>query len=150
MDDTAITGFIETQAGLLHDFMSSPPAKDMLRLALKDIDPESGRRLVRTLMTTDPEVPLAVAGSLPRAANLIIKALLELATLVRRSYPAPLLTGFVGSLLEEVDRKDLALLRSEIAFFVREIGPVVKAWLESLDTLSGDDPAEGSEKGGRP
>jgi hypothetical protein len=150
MDETTINGFIEAKTGLLHELMSSPPAKDMLRLALKDIDAESGRRFIRTLLTADPEVPFAVMGSLPQAANLIVKALLELVTLVRRSFPSPLLAGFVRSLLEAMNAGDLARLRTELAALESELGPVLKEWLESIGSLRMEDAAAGGEEGGRP
>ena len=60
MERTERIGMMEGRISASRELLSSTTFKDGLRLFLKDIDPESGPELVRTLMGTDTEVPMAL------------------------------------------------------------------------------------------
>ncbi len=127
-------GLVATTADILGELLDKPAFKDSLRLFLKNIDPENSPLLVRTLLGRDIEVPLAVAGVLPSLANVVLLAACELIVQVREKFPAPLLAGFVESLLSEIDRDTLARLVVEIDGLGSDLGPVFgEAWKSVKD-----------------
>jgi len=129
----SITGIVGEKTSLLASLLAQPEVKESLRLALADIDPDSGSRLVRTFMGADPEVGLTVAGAVPGLVNLVLKALLELVVTIRRSFPAPLLAGFVDSLLKDVNTQDLARLADEIRALAKDLGPALSSFTADLN-----------------
>lgn len=137
MEDHARRGFIETKADVLGEVLGKTAFKESLRLFLKDIDPEHGPLFVRTLLERDIEVPLAVAGALPAIANSLIKAACELIVQVREKFPAPLLAGFVESLLADIDKDDLARLVTEFNDLARDLGPIVHAAWKTVQDKAG-------------
>jgi hypothetical protein len=132
MNESASTGFPENRKKILEEALGQPSFKDSLRLFLKDIDPEAGPGLVRTILGKDIEVPLAVVSSLPAMANFLIRAAMELVTQVRSKYPAQMLAGMVQALLQDVDRETLASLVTEMKQLGRDLAP---AWQEFLQTI---------------
>ena len=135
MDDMQNTGILEKQIRVAEELLASTTFKDSLRLFLKNINPESGPVLVRTLMGRDVEVPLAVISAMPAVANCLIKIAMELVVQVRK-YPAPLLTGMTESLLEDVDKETLARLIKEIRALGRDMAPVFRAFSQSVEEQS--------------
>lgn len=118
-----LTGLIDERTSFLACLLKRPECKDALRTFLTHIDPESGARLVRTVLETDPEVPFALVSTAPALVNLVVRALLELVEAIRRSFPAPLMAGFVEALLRDVNRKDLARLQEGLRALADELGP---------------------------
>jgi len=132
-------GMIETRRMALEGLLASPTFKESLRLFLKDIDPESGPALIRTLLGKDVEVPLAVVGTIPVLANILIRTAMELVLQVRSKYPAPLLASMADSLLQDVDKETLAGLMKELRGLGRDLAP---AW----DSFRGSPEAQGKEQ----
>ncbi len=135
MDNRQDTGMLENQTKVAEELLASTSFKDSLRLFLKNIDPESGPALVRTLMGKDVEVPMAVMSAMPLIANCLIKIAMELVMQVRK-YPAPLLTGMTESLLQDVDRETLVRLIREMRELGKDMAPVFRAFSESLEEQS--------------
>ncbi|MGO9146939.1 MAG: hypothetical protein ACLQDF_11280 [Desulfomonilia bacterium] len=124
MEENTNTGLIESRSRVLEELLAKTTFKDSLRLFLKSIDPESSPHLVRTMLGTDIEVPLAVAGALPVLANCFIKAGHELIVQVREKFPPPLLASFVESLLDEIDKETLANLIVEAKELKNDLAPL--------------------------
>ena len=135
MDNRQDTGILENQTNVAEELLASTSFKDSLRLFLKNIDPESGPALVRTLMGKDVEVPMAVMSAMPLIANCLIKIAMELVVQVRK-YPAPMLAGMTESLLQDVDKETLALLIREVRELGKDMAPVFRAFSESLEEPS--------------
>jgi len=135
MDNRQDTGMLENQTRVAEELLASTSFKDSLRLFLKNLDPESGPALVRTLMGKDVEVPMAVMSAMPLIANCLIKIAMELVVQVRK-YPAPLLTGMTESLLQDVDRETLVRLIRESRELGKDMAPVFRAFSESLEEQS--------------
>jgi hypothetical protein len=135
MDDIQNTGILEKQIRVADELLASTTFKDSLRLFLKNINPEAGPVLVRTLMGRDVEVPLAVISAVPVVANCLIQIAMELVVQVRK-YPAPMLTAMTESLLQDVDRETLARLIREIRELGKDMAPVFRAFSESLEEQS--------------
>ena len=135
MDNRQDTGILENQTNVAEELLASTSFKDSLRLFLKNIDPESGPVLVRTLMGRDVEVPLAVISAMPAVANCLIQIAMELVVQVRK-YPAPMLAGMTESLLQDVDKETLALLIREVRELGKDMAPVFRAFSESLEEPS--------------
>ncbi len=133
MDEAANTGLIEGRTRVAEELLASASFKDSLRLFLRNIDPEAGPGLVRTILGKDPEVPLAVTGALPVIANCFIKIAAELVVQVRRTYPPPLLAGMVESLLEDVDRQTLACLIHDLRDLGSDLAPVFGAFAKAVE-----------------
>jgi hypothetical protein len=127
MDESQNTDITEHRRRAAEELLASTPFKDSLRLFLKDIDPEAGPTLVRTLMGKDPEVPLAVMSTLPVVANCLFRTAMELVKLIRQ-YPPPLLAGMIEALLQDVDRETLSCLIRE----GRDLGKIIAPALSKL------------------
>ncbi len=139
MEETTNTGLIESRSRVLEELFAKTAFKDSLRLFLKSIDPDSSPQLVRTLLGTDIEVPLAVVGALPAIANCFIKAGMELVVQVRGKFPPPLLAGFVESLLQDIDKDTLARLITEIRDLGKDLEPVFLVALRAMEGKSVQD-----------
>jgi hypothetical protein len=139
MEESTNTGLIESRSRVLEELFAKTAFKDSLRLFLKSIDPDSSPQLVRTLLGTDIEVPLAVVGALPAIANCFIKAGMELIVQVRGKFPTPLLSGFVESLLQDIDNETLVRLITEIRDLVKDLEPVFQAALRAMEEKSVQD-----------
>ena len=135
MDNRQDTGILENQTNVAEELLASTSFKDSLRLFLKNIDPESGPALVRTLMGKDVEVPMAVMSAMPLIANCLIKIAMEMVVQIRK-YPAPLLTGMTQSMLQDVDRETLVRLISVVRHLGKYMAPVFSAFSESLEESS--------------
>jgi hypothetical protein len=133
MDERQDMGMIENRRRMVEELLARTTFKDSLRLFLKDIDPEAGPGLIRTIMGKDIEVPLAVVSTLPAIANFLIKAGMELAVQVRSKYPAPMLAGMVEALLQDVDKETLANLITEIGALGRDLAPALKGFTQGLE-----------------
>ena len=66
-------GVIDLTDRVLKELLKKPGFKENIRTVLQNIDPDSGRRLVRTLMWQDPEFFLGVLGAVPVVANTLIQ-----------------------------------------------------------------------------
>lgn len=142
MDEAANTGLIEGRTRMAEELLASTTFKDSLRLFLRNIDPEGGPELVRTLLGKDVEVPLAVMSTLPAVVNCLIRMAMELVVQVRGTYPPPLLAGMVESLLEDVDRETLACLVSQVRDLGKDLAPVLNAFSQAVREQS----REGKER----
>lgn len=136
MERTERIGMTEGRISACRELLSSTTFKDGLRLFLKDIDPGSGPELVRTLMGTDVEVPMALVSTLPVVANTLIGMAMELVLQVRGRYPAPLLAGMAASLLQDVDRDTLASLIREARKLGRDLAPALSAFARAVEERS--------------
>jgi hypothetical protein len=133
MEETLNTGLIESRSRVLEELFAKTAFKDSLRLFLKSIDPHGSTQLVRTVLGTDIEVPLAVAGALPAIANCFIKAGMELIVQVREKFPPEVLGGFVESLLDEIDKETLARLMAQGRALGKDLAPVFLAAWKALE-----------------
>jgi hypothetical protein len=127
MEERSNMGYLETRSRIMEELLEKTAFKDSLRLFLKNIDPEDTARLVRILLGTDIEVPLAVTGALPVLANSLIRAGHELVVQVRDKFSPELLAGFAESLLEEIDKETLASLINDGRALGKDLAPVFQA-----------------------
>ena len=94
----------QAQAGILKALVSSTLVKDLVRLKMGSLRPDSGRNAVQTLMGTDPEVLFGIVGSVPAMVNSMLSALTELAVVLKKNHPPELLKSFTASLAGDIDR----------------------------------------------
>ena len=80
--ETPRQGWLEAATRITGQLLRSARARDNLRLILNHVDAHNAAELVRVALQTDPEVPMAVLGAAPRAANALIEASRELAAQV--------------------------------------------------------------------
>lgn len=103
-----------TQAGLspqargsvMKALTHSTLLKDLIRVNMSSIHPESGREKVRILLGEDPEIFFGITGNFPIIINCIMGALTELATQLKDKYPPELLKSFMSSLNDDVDAEE--------------------------------------------
>ncbi len=120
-------GIIDSNNRILEEVLDKPAFKEGLRLVLMNIDPQNSPRLVRTILGTDVEVPLAIVGALPALANAVILALDELIIQVREKFPPVLLADIVESLLNEIDPESLARVMAGAKDLSELLSPVFRA-----------------------
>ena len=96
---------VQAQGGILKGLIRSTLVKDLIRVNMNSMHPESGRNAVKTLMGDDPEVFFGITGGLPVIINGMVAALTELAIQLKDKYPPELLKSFMASLADDVDRE---------------------------------------------
>jgi len=131
-------GLIDAADRSLEELLSRPVFKDSLRSIIKNIDPESARRLVNTIMWKDQEVLLALMGSLPLIANTIITALDELLAQMNQKFSPELLKGFTESILADIDIDKLLNVTSRFQELKNELSPVLDKALKGKSKDKGD------------
>ncbi len=130
-------GLIDAANRTLEELLSRPVFKDSLRSMIKNIDPESTRRLVNTIMWKDQEVFLALLGSIPLVANTLITALDELLAQMDQKFTPELLKGFTESILADIDLKKALSVVSRLQDLFKELSPALNKALENASPDKG-------------
>jgi len=100
-------GVIDLTDRIMKELLKKPDFKDGVRTVLTNIDPESSRRLVRTLLWQDPEFSLGLISALPPVVNAALSGIDELLIQLREKMSPLLLHDFLLSLASCVDRETL-------------------------------------------
>jgi hypothetical protein len=100
-------GVIDLADRILKELLKKPAFKDGVRTVLTNIDPESSRRLVRTLLWQDPEFSLGLISALPPVVNAALSGIDELLIQLREKMSPLLLHDFLLSMASCVDRETL-------------------------------------------
>jgi len=93
----------QIRRSVLETILRSTLLKDLIRMKMSTIHPDSGRKAVKTILGEDPEVFFGIAGGLPVLVNSALGALTELAVQLKDKYPPHLLKSFLASLLADID-----------------------------------------------
>lgn len=102
--------------GVMKEVLSTPFVKDLIRVNLQNIKPDKTHPLVRTLIWQEPEVVLAILGSIPSAVNSCTGALAEAGRQINEKFSSDLLRDYVGSILKDIDTEELkGLVQAYIA-----------------------------------
>jgi hypothetical protein len=119
---------------LLSELLKKPGFKEDVRDALRSIDPDAGRELVKTFLWQDLEFSLGLMGGLPAIANTFIRAVDELLIQVNEKYPIELLKGFADSLIKDTDTKSLGRALKNSRPVIDALSPIFKkAWQDARD-----------------
>ena len=105
--EEANKGVIDLTDRVLKELLKKPAFKENVRTVLQNIDPESGRRLVRTLMWQDPEFFLGVLGAIPSIVNSLIQCVDEALIQVNEKFSPQLLHDFMKPLVLSIDKNTL-------------------------------------------
>jgi len=100
-------GVIDLADRILKELLKKPAFKDGVRTILTNIDPESSRQFIRTLMWQDPEFFLGLISALPPIVNTAITGIDELLIQLREKMSPLLLHNFLHSIASSVDREPL-------------------------------------------
>lgn len=100
-------GVIDLTDRVLKELLKKPGFKEGVRTVLQNIDPESGRRLVRTMMWQDMEFFLGVLGAVPSIANSLIQCVDELLIQLNEKFSPQLLHDFMKSIVLSLDKETL-------------------------------------------
>lgn len=117
----------KTRGSILKQILKTPAYKDILRVNLNEMSPNSGSSLVKTLVREDPEVFLSLISSLPTCINALTGAAGEIAVQLRNMYPPETLKSYLISLVEDIDREALSECSSAWTKLVSSL------WEASLD-----------------
>jgi hypothetical protein len=93
----------QAQGGILKELLRSTLLKDLLRIRINALHPESSRDTVKTLLGEDPEVFFGMVSALPVLVNSLLAALTELAIQLKDKYPPGLLKSFIASIVDDID-----------------------------------------------
>ncbi len=117
---------------IFSEILKKPGLKDDVREALRNIDPQAGRELVKTFLWQDIEFSLGLLGGMPVIANTIIRAADELLIQVNEKFSIELLKGFMDSLLKDIDTESLGRAIKNARPVIEALGPLFKkAWQEA-------------------
>ncbi|GAB6269306.1 MAG: hypothetical protein STSR0002_20480 [Smithella sp.] len=105
--EEANKGVIDLTDRVLKELLKKPGFKEGIRTVLQNIDSESSRKLVRTMMWQDPEFFLGLLGAVPSIANVLIQSLDELLIQLNEKFSSQLLHDFMKSLVLSIDKKSL-------------------------------------------
>jgi hypothetical protein len=105
--EEANKGVIDLADRVLQELLKKPEFKEGVRTVLQNIDPESSRKLVRTMMWQDPEFFLGLLGAIPSIVNSLIKGLDELIIQLNEKFSPLLLHDFIKSIVLSLDKKSL-------------------------------------------
>ena len=105
--EEANKGVIDLTDQVLKELLKKPGFKEGIRTVLQNIDSESSRKLVRTMMWQDPEFFLGLLGAVPSIANVLIQSLDELLIQLNEKFSSQLLHDFMKSLVLSIDKKSL-------------------------------------------
>jgi hypothetical protein len=105
--EEANKGVIDLTDRVLKELLKKPGFKEGIRTVLQNIDSESSRKLVRTMMWQDPEFFLGLLGAVPSIANVLIQSLDELLIQLNEKFSSQLLHDFMKSLVSSIDKKSL-------------------------------------------
>lgn len=89
-------------ARVLREVIRTPAFLEIIRLNSRDLDPESAREFVRTLLWEDVELSLSIVGSIPEVVNYLAAAVLELGRQMN-TFPGGLLDQFVAQSASGID-----------------------------------------------
>jgi hypothetical protein len=143
--EEANKGVIDLTERVLKELLKKPGFKEGIRTTLQNIDPESGRRLVRTMMWHDPEFFLGVLGAVPPIINSLIQFVDELLIQFNEKFSPQLLHDFIRSLVLSLDKKTLENIVSNGKPLVTEL---LKAAEEAYKEQSAaNNNTEGKEHG---
>jgi hypothetical protein len=105
--EEANKGVIYLTDRVFKELLKKPGFKEGVRTVLQNIDSESSRKLVRTMMWQDPEFFLGLLGAVPSIANVLIQSLDELLIQLNEKFSSQLLHDFMKSLVSSIDKKSL-------------------------------------------
>ncbi|MGA2782909.1 MAG: hypothetical protein ABSF13_13505 [Smithella sp.] len=100
-------GVIDLTDRVLKELLKKSGFKDGVRTVLQNIDPESSRRLVRTMMWQDPEFFLGVLGAIPSIINSLAQCVDELLIQLNEKFSSQLLHNFMKSIVLSLDKETL-------------------------------------------
>jgi hypothetical protein len=105
--EEANKGVIDLTDRILKELLKKPGFKEGVRTILQNIDPESSRRLVRTMMWQDPEFFLGLLGAVPSIANSLTQCVDELLIQLNDKFSPQLLHNFMKSIVLSLDKNTL-------------------------------------------
>ncbi|MCX5849838.1 MAG: hypothetical protein NTW65_10355 [Deltaproteobacteria bacterium] len=105
--EEANKGVIDLTDRVLKELLKKPGFKEGVRTLLQNIDPESSRRLVRTMMWQDPEFFLGVLGAVPSIVNSLAQCIDEMLIQLNEKFSPQLLHDFMKSIFISLDKNTL-------------------------------------------
>ena len=105
--EEANKGVIDLTDRVLKELLKKPGFKEGVRTVLQNIDPESSRRLVRTMMWQDPEFFLGVLGAVPSIVNALAQGVDEMLTQLNEKFSPQLLHDFMKSIVLSLEKNTL-------------------------------------------
>lgn len=105
--EEANKGVIDLTDRVLKELLKKPGFKEGVRTVLQNIDPESSRKLVQTMMWQDPEFFLGVLGSVPSIVNALSQCADELLGQFNEKFSPQLRHDFMKSIVLSLDKKTL-------------------------------------------
>lgn len=100
-------GVIDLTDRVLKELLKNPGFKEGVRTVLQNIDPESSRRLVRTMLWQEPEFFLGVLGAVPAMVNSLTQGVDEMLIQLNEKFSPLLLHDFMKSIVLALDKKTL-------------------------------------------
>jgi hypothetical protein len=108
-------------ARVIREVIRTPAFLEIIKTNMAELDPESARYAIRTVLWEDPELTLSLASTAPQVVNYLVEAVLELGRQLNH-FPGPLLDAFMDQLGTGFD-----------AGRVRELPGVYSPLLEKVD-----------------
>lgn len=134
MTNQSDKGVIDLADRVLSQLLNSATFKNNIRLVMNNLDPESARRLVRTVMWRDMEFSLSWVASSPALINTVIKLVDEVLNQINDKFPESMLTTFMRDVLADIDRETLDRAREKALSMYGILAPLIEEkLLEGMD-----------------
>ncbi|MFP3980021.1 MAG: hypothetical protein ACLFUY_01400 [Desulfobacterales bacterium] len=126
MADQTDNGVIDAVDRVLAQLLESPAFKNSIRIMLSNIDPQSARRLVRTVMWRDMDFSLSCAAAPPALINSLVSLVDEALDQINDKFPERMLTEYTADVIEDIDREAIDRIREKGRALYGTLAPVIE------------------------
>ena len=143
--EEANKGVIDLTDRVFKELLKKPGFKEGVRTVLQNIDPESSRSLVRTMMWQDPEFFLGVLGAIPPIINSLTQGVDEVLIQLNEKFSPHMLHDFIKSIVLSLDKKTLESIVRNGKVLATELWVVAEETYHEQNASNTD--TEGKENG---
>lgn len=125
MTDPTDKGLIDAADRVLSQLLQSPAFKNSSRILFNNLDADSSRRLIRTILWQDSDFALSLMAAAPALGNALVYLVDELLDQLEDKFPPDMLAGYLENALREIDRETLDQARQKAGNMVESLYPVM-------------------------
>ncbi|MBU0993316.1 MAG: hypothetical protein KJ737_12555 [Proteobacteria bacterium] len=126
MSSNADKGVIDAVDRILGQLLKKPVFKSSIRTVLNNIDPDSSKRLARTILWEDMEVTMAFVAAIPSLANALILFGDEVLVQVNEKFPQALLNGYMEEIADNIDMDTIGRIKQNASRLFDELSVVLE------------------------
>ena len=134
---------MEGAGRVLRELLRTPRFKASVRILLRDLDPENGALLVRTMMFEDPEFFLSLLSAVPALINTAIAGLEE-ALSRAGAFPPEVLRRLTRAVAEDIDTRGIGRAAGQALSLLAKLSATGEPGLPGAARAPGDGSGPGT------